>query len=187
LESSIALPPGVRSQRVESVLRSLQNAQRLHCGGAGIHAEATRGLLTRIPHRCRCDKTACIDGIEGDVRSSRSVQRGPQLGLVIDAVKIQSTREVNQRFLFSDQAEHVDGGLQGRELAVGIEEVELAAVLAEVGSGVLGDVLVFRIEQPLNRADQAIFVIGEIAADANGAIGIGEERDEIGALSSLFR
>ena len=72
-----------------------------------------------------------------------------------------------------------------RELAVGVEDVELAGVLAEVGSGV------FRCPRPSDRASRCIDsaarpVIGEIAANANGAVGVGEERDQIRTLHLFF-
>ena len=111
---------------------------RCHRRGSGVHAEAAGRTLARVPHRRHRHKAARIDGIEGDVRPTRRIECGAQLRLVIDAVEIQAAGEVDQRFLFAQHAEHLDGGLQRGQLAVGIEEVELAAVLTKVGGAVFG-------------------------------------------------
>ena len=52
--------------------------------------------------------------------------------------KSQAAGEINQRFLLVQLAQHLRGGLQRRQLPVGIENVELAVVLAEGRAGVGG-------------------------------------------------
>ena len=65
-----------------------------------------------------------------------------QLRLVVHAVQPQAAGEINQRFFLVQRPQHLRGGLQRRQLAVRIEDVELAIVLAECRAGVGGAVVV---------------------------------------------
>ena len=77
-----------------------------------------------------------------------------------------------QRLLFVQRAQHLDGGLQGGQLAVGIEDVELAVVLAEGRAGVGGAVvaaafieaLAFAHGQRFDGLEQRVAVVGEVVA-----------------------
>src|SRR6185295_810699 len=77
-------------------------------------------------------------------RHSRGVERGAQLRLVVDTVEIQSAGEINEGFLFVEDTEFLDSGLQGCELAVRVEEIEFAGVLAEVADA---DILILSIDE----------------------------------------
>ena len=44
--------------------------------------------------------------------------------------------EVDQRLLFAELAQHLRGGLQSGELAVGVEDIEFAVVLSECRAGI---------------------------------------------------
>ena len=55
---------------------------------------------------------------------------------LFDAVQPQAAGEIDQRLLLVQLPEHLDGGLQRGQLAVGVEDVELAVVLAERRAGV---------------------------------------------------
>ena len=54
------------------------------------------------------------------------------------AVQPQAAGEVDQRFLLAELAQHFRGGLQRGQLAIGIENIELAVVLAEGRAGIGG-------------------------------------------------
>src|SRR6202034_2876783 len=64
-----------------------------------------------------------------------------QLGLVVQPVQPNAAREIEQRFLFAELAEHHGGGLQRGQLTVRVEDVELAVVLPEGGPSVGGAVV----------------------------------------------
>ena len=79
-----------------------------------------------------------------------------QLRLVVDAVEPQAAGEVDQRLLLVERAQHLDGGLQRGQLAVGVEDVELAVVLAEGRAGVGGAVVVGGLVEALAFADDQL-------------------------------
>ena len=76
-----------------------------------------------------------------------------KLGLIVDAIQTEAAGEVDQSLLLVDLAEHLGGGLQGGELAIGIEDVELAVVLAEGGAGVGAAGVIDRFDRALAFAD----------------------------------
>ena len=88
------------------------------------------------------------------------------LRLVIDAVQPQSAGEVDQRFLLVELAQHLSRCLQCGELAVGVEDVELAVVLAEGRAGVggagivhfFGGVLALADDHGLENAEQPVAI-----------------------------
>ena len=92
------------------------------------------------------------------------------------------------RDFFSLQlAEHFGRGLQGGELAIGVEDVELAVVLAKRGAGVgaagvvdgLGRSLAFADDQGLEDAEQLVAIGGEVLQDVDRAALVAEDGDQI--------
>ena len=94
------------------------------------------------------------------------IHRGVQLRLVVDAVQAQAAGKVNERLLLVHVPQHPGRGLQRGELAVGIEDVELAVVLPEGRAGVgaagvvdaVGGALPFADDHGLQNAQQAIAI-----------------------------
>ena len=70
-------------------------------------------------------------GLIVDVGANRGVDRRAQLRLVVGAVQPQAAGEVDQRLLLRQRPQHRHRRLQRRQLAVGVEDVELGVVLAE--------------------------------------------------------
>ena len=99
------------------------------CGQIG-----ARGGPCRVAERRRRDQTARVDGVDGDVRPNRRVDRGAKLRLVVGAVQPQAAREKDQRFLLRQRPKHGHGRLKGRQLAIGVEDVEFTFVLTKCGS-----------------------------------------------------
>ncbi len=93
-----------------------------------------------------------------------AVDSGVELRLVVDAVEAQAAGKVDERLLLVQLAKHFCRGLKRRELAVGVEDVELAVVLAEGGAGVgaagvvdgLVVSLAFANDQRLKNAEQLL-------------------------------
>ena len=79
------------------------------------------------------------------------------------------------------------GGLEGGELAVGVEDVELGIVLAEGGAGVCGGSVVDGLGGTLALADgegfedgqELVAVGGEILENVDGAALVAEDGDEV--------
>ena len=103
---------------------------------AGIDAGVARRALGCIAERSLCHQAARIDGPEGYAGLDGRIDGSVQLGLVVDAIEPQAAGKVDERFLLVKLAKHFGRGLQGGELPVGIEDVELAVVLAECRAGV---------------------------------------------------
>ncbi len=109
--------------------------------------------------------------------SNGRVDGGVELRLVIDAVEAQAAGEVDERFLLVQLAQHLGRGLQGGELAIGVEDVELAVVLAECGAGVgaagivdgLGGSLAFANDKGFKNAEQLVAIGGEVLQDVDRA------------------
>ena len=95
-----------------------------------------------------------------------------QLRLVIDAVEPQAAREVDQRLLLVERLQHTDRRLDGGQLPVGIEDVELAIVLPERGARVGGtgvrrvfvEALAFARDNRADYRKQLLAVVGKIRA-----------------------
>ena len=84
-------------------------------------------------------------------------------------------------------AEHLGRGLQGGELAIGVEDVELGVVLAKRGAGVgaagvvdgLGGALAFADDHGLENAEQLVAIGGEVLEDVDGAALVAEDGDQV--------
>ena len=91
-------------------------------------------------------------------------------------------------FLLVQLAEHVGRGLQSGELAVGVEDVELAVVLPEgrAGVGAAGVVdgfdraLAFADDHGLQNAEQPVAVGGEVLQHIDRTAVVAQDRDQIG-------
>ncbi len=157
-------------------------------GGAGVHARVARRALGRIAERSFGDEAARVDRPEGDARLDGGVDRRVELGLVVDAVEAKAAGEVDERFLLVQLAEHLGRGLQRGELAVGVEDVELAVVLAEGGARYRRcwrrrssrRALALADDQGLEDAEQPVAVGGEVLQDVDGAALVAQDGDEIG-------
>src|SRR5271163_2472894 len=94
-----------------------------------VTASVAGGALAGVAEGRLRDEAAGVDGPEGDAGTDGVVDGGVELGLVVDAVEGEAAGEVDEDLFLAEAAEHLGGGLKGGELAVGVEEVELAAVL----------------------------------------------------------
>jgi hypothetical protein len=109
------------------------------------------------------------------------------LRLVIDTVEPQAAREVDQRLLLVDLAQHSCRGLQRGELAVCVEDVELAVVLSEGCAGVCAAGIVKGAGQPFSLADnhrrqdaqQPVAIGSEILEDVDRAALVAENGNRI--------
>ena len=110
-----------------------------------------------------------------------------KLGLIVYAVQPQPAREVDKRLLLVELAEHVRCGLKCSELAVSIEDVELAVVLPESRSGV-GAACVINIfrrilsladDHRFKNAEQPVAIRCEVLQDVDGARVVAHDRDQV--------
>ena len=109
-----------------------------HRRGAGVHRRCRPASpASRRPGACATRPRAST-GKNETFGADGGVDGGAQLRLVVDAVQPQAAGEVDQRLLLVELAEHLDGGLQRGQLAVGVEDVELAVVLAEARRSIDG-------------------------------------------------
>ena len=111
--------------------------------------------------------------------------------LVVDAVELQAAGEINQRLLLVERAQHFGGGLQRGQLAVGVEDVELAVVLSERGAGIGRAGVVVFVEalrfgdQLADRRLQQVAIVGEILQHLDGAVRVLHDRHQIGRSDLL--
>ena len=114
------------------------------------------------PSGAEAHQASRIDRPHRNPRADRGVDRGMQLRLVVDAVQPQAAGEINQRLLLVQMPSIFDGGLQSRQLAIRVEDVELAVVLTEGGAGIgaagvggrLIEALAFADDHRLDNAQQ---------------------------------
>ena len=109
-----------------------------------------------------------------DVGADRRVGRRAQLRVVVGAVQPEAAGEVDQRLLLRQRPQHRHRRLQRRQLAIGVEDVELGIVLAERGArfGVVRNpvaVHVVAVDQSQNHVPRAARVVGEVVLHADGA------------------
>ncbi len=143
--------------------------------------------LSRVAERSLCDQPARVDRPKRDAGFDGCVDGGTKLGLVVNAVEAETAGEVDKRLLLVQLAEHFGRGLQGRELAVGVEDVELAVVLAKRGSCIgtagvvdgLGRPLALANDEGLEDAEQLVAIGGEVLKDVDGTALVAEDGDEI--------
>ena len=131
----------VGGQRVHRILRALQTLHIGHRARAGIHGRAARRSVGGIAHRRQRHQAPRVDGEQRHVGADGGVGGGAQLRLVIDAIEAHAAGKVDERLLLIQIAEHLRGGLNGGKLAVGVEDVEFAIVLAEGGESVRSHVV----------------------------------------------
>jgi hypothetical protein len=105
------------------------------------------------------------------------------LRLVVRAVETDAARKVEERLLLRKRTQHRDRRLQRRELAIGVEDVELGVVLAEsapfrmVRDTVV--VLVVTVDQYLNDFPQRGLVVGEVGLHGDRAVLERHDGDQI--------
>ena len=165
--------PGVPGERIQRVLRLLEVTGISERGGPGVDAGVSRRALGRVAERRLRHQAARVYGPKGNACFDSGVDRGVKLGLVVNAVQSKATGKVNERFLFGQLAKHLGRGLQGRELAIGVEDIELAVVLAEGGPGVgaaciVDAVLVslaFAHDEGCKYAEKLVAIVGEVLKD----------------------
>ena len=105
--------------------------QRRAVEGAGAAQAAGGGVAER---RDRL-QAARVDGVDGHVGAHRGVDGRVQRSLVLNAVALDASGEIEQRFLLVEVGERLRNVFDGEELAVGIDVVVLRLVGRE-GSGV---------------------------------------------------
>ena len=153
----------------------------------GVHARVARRALRRIAQRRLGHQTARIDRPERNARPDRRIDRRMQLRLIVDAIQPQPAGKVDQRLLLVQLPKHLRRGLQCGELAVGIEDVELAVVLAEGRAGVraacvidrLRRVLAFAHDHRFEDAEQAIAIGREVLQDIDRARVVSHDRNQV--------
>ena len=178
---------GVAGEGVERVLRLLEVGGVGMGGAAGVHAGIAGRALGSVSKRGLGDQAARVHRPEGDAGADSGVDRGVKLGLVINAVEPEPAGEVDERFLLVQLAEHLGRGLQRGELAIGVEDVELAVVLAKRGAGVgtacvvdgLGGALAFADNHGLENAEQLVAIGGEVLQDVDGAALVAQDGDQV--------
>ena len=161
------LAAGVGGEGVERVLRALEAVGDGRGCCAGVDAGVSLRALRRIAQRSLRDKAAGIDGPDRHASLDGRVDGGMHLRLVVDAIEAHAAGEINQRLLLVELAEHMRRGLQGGELAVGVEDVEFAVVLSEGGAGVcgagviyfFGGVLAFADDHGFENAEQTVAIL----------------------------
>ena len=154
---------------------------------AGVHAGIAGRALGSISQRSLGDQAARIDRPEGNTGADGGVDGGMKLSLVIDAVEAQPAGEVDERLLLVQLAQHFGCGLQRRELAIGIEDVELAVILAKRGAGIgaagvvdgLGGTLAFADDHGLENAEQLVAIGGEVLQNVDGSALVAEDGDQV--------
>ena len=98
------LAAGVRRQRVQRVLRSLEVVVDAIAAAPVYMPDAARDALRGIAHRRLRHQAAGVDREEGDVGADRGVDGRLQLRLVVDAVETQAAGEVDQHLLLVQRA-----------------------------------------------------------------------------------
>ena len=81
------------------------------------------------PRRSGSLQSARVHRVDRNVRSNRRGRCRPKLRLVVDSVLRDAAREVDHRLLLREGRQHFDRVLNGGELAVGVENIELGVVL----------------------------------------------------------
>ena len=143
--------------------------------------------MRRIAQRRAGHQPARINGPKRNAGADRRVDGGVHLRLVVDAVQPQAAGKVDQRLLLAHLAQHLRRGLQRGELAVGIEDVELAVVLPEgrAGVGAAGVVrcafqsLAFAHDHGFQNAQQPIAVGREVLQNVHRAALIAHDRHQV--------
>ena len=182
------LAAGVAGKRVERVLRGLKTSVAGLRGRARIHADVAGRALRRVAERSPGDQASCIDRPEGNARADGRVDRRVQLRLIVDAVQAQAAGEIDQGLLLAQLAKHLGRGLERAQLAVGVEDIELARVLPEGRASVSRARIVDRFGRPLafaddhgfKNAEQAIAVGRKVLQHIDRAALIAQQRDEVG-------
>ena len=129
--------------------------------------------LRRIAEWRGRHQPACVHRIERNVAADRGIDGGAQLRLVVDSAHAHAAGEVHQRFLFRQAAEHLHGGFQRRQLAIRIENIELAVVLGErrtgIGFAVVAGVAVGHAHvshvQMLDHFEKTVAIVREVLQD----------------------
>ena len=111
-----------------------------------------------------------------------------QLRDVVYAVHAQAAGKIDERLLLVHLLQHPGRGLQRGELAVGVEDVELAVVLAEGRAGVRAGRIVNGIDRALALADdhglqdaeQPVAVGGEVLEDVHRSAIEAHDGDQVG-------
>ena len=132
-------------------------------------------------------QTARVNRPKRHTGTDGSVDRGVELRLVVCAIQPQTAGEVDQRLLLAELPQHFGGGFERRQLAVGVEDVELAVVLTESGSGIgrAGVVrgfirsLAFSYNQRCDDAQQPVTLTCEIQEYIDSAARIPKDGDQI--------
>src|SRR5260370_14548189 len=118
------------------MLRRLQVGRSGQCRGSGVHASVSRRSLRGIAKRRLRYQATRVNRPERNARANGRVDSGLQLSFIIHAIQSQAAGEVDERLLLVQLPQHPGGRLQRGKLAVRIEDVELAVVLAEGSTGI---------------------------------------------------
>ena len=183
------LAAGVGGQGIERLLLALEVTLGGALRVAGVHSLAAGRPLGGVAHGRGGDESAGIHRIEGDVTPDGGIDGGAQLRLVVGAGAAHAAGEVDERLLLRQARQHLHGGFERREFAVGVEDVELAIVLrvgsagiffALVAGGAVGHAGVPDGESGDDAGEQ-VAVGGEVLKDAEVG-GVDHDRDHVGRL-----
>ncbi len=89
--------------------------------------DGTRG----VAHGRLRDQAARVHREERDSGARGRIDGGAELRVIVGAVQTKPAGEIDERLLLVELAQHLRGGLQRGKLAIGAEDGELAAALAE--------------------------------------------------------
>ena len=95
------------------------------------------GIIRWAAARRVAHQAARINGIDGHVGLDRGVDGSFQLGLILNAGLADAVSDVDQHLLFGKRRELVDDVLNGGELLIGVEYVELGFIGDEGRAGIL--------------------------------------------------
>lgn len=186
----VGFSAGIGSQSGESLARVLTGLHLAEDGGTRKHSGAAGAAGAGIAAGDLGHEAARVHGVEGDVGAVGGVGGGAELRAVFFAGLRDAAGELNDGLAARDVAEQVGESLEGGELAVGIEDVELGLVGGEGGTVVLGDGVIGRGrkvgELGILTGDEAghglfeeVAIVGEVGEDLQ-LVAEGDHADQVG-------
>src|SRR5260370_29137478 len=109
----------------------MQVSRRRQRRSPGVHPGVARRSLRSISKRRLRHQAARINRPERNTRADGRIDGGLQLRFIVYAIQSQAAGKVDERLLLVQLPKHSGGRLQRGKLAVSIEDVALAVILAE--------------------------------------------------------
>ena len=133
-----AAPAGIGRQRGQRFARILPRLALLEDGRSGEHGVSRRSAHAGVAAGDFGQQAARVHGVDGHVGAIGGVGGGAKLGAIILARLRDAAGELHHRFFAGDVFQQIGQRLDGDQLAVGIEDVELGIVGGEGRVGVFG-------------------------------------------------